>query len=176
MASHKLMFTHQISVLFNFMYLAADDVPVKLPAPCISLCELSLCINFNDLKEISAALCLLRSSPNLKKLEIFARIEEETVLLTPTSYCWEDIFSGPAMPIQVQHVTIDGISGIRSELDFIRFLLRYSPVLEKMIVKHVVNVQPELITELLRFKRASDEAEVIYLEKEEEASEQSEAG
>ena len=68
------------------------------------------------------------------------------------------------MPIQVQHVTIDGISGIRSELDFIRFLLRYSPVLEKMIVKHVVDVQPELITELLRFKRASGEAEVIYLE------------
>jgi hypothetical protein len=93
-----------------------------------------------------------------------ARFEWQTVLLTPTSYCWEDIFSGPAMPIQVQHVTIDGISGIRSELDFIRFLLRCSPVLEKMIVKHVVNVQPELITELLRFKRASDEAEVIYLE------------
>ncbi|AES59062.1 putative F-box domain, FBD domain, leucine-rich repeat domain, L domain-containing protein [Medicago truncatula] len=175
-------FAHQphiqfLEIGYYFLkYLAADDVPVKLPAPCISLCELSLCINFNDLKEISAALCLLRSSPNLKKLEIFARIEEETVLLTPTSYCWEDIFSGPAMPIQVQHVTIDGISGIRSELDFIRFLLRYSPVLEKMIVKHVVNVQPELITELLRFKRASDEAEVIYLEKEEEASEQSEAG
>jgi len=70
------------------------------------------------------------------------------------------------MPIQVQHVTIDGISSIKSELDFIRFLLRYSPVLEKMTVKHVVNVQPELIIELLRFKRASAEAEVIYLEKE----------
>ncbi|RHN60675.1 putative F-box domain, FBD domain, leucine-rich repeat domain, L domain-containing protein [Medicago truncatula] len=143
-------------------YLAAGVVPVKLPTPCIHLSHLLLNINFNDLKEISAALCLLRSSPNLRKLKISARIEEQTDLLTPASYCWEDIFSRPDMPLKVQHVTIDIISGFQSELDFIRFLLLNSPMLEKMTVKPLGNVRPELVTELIRFKSASGEAEVIY--------------
>ncbi|PNX98277.1 F-box/FBD/LRR-repeat protein [Trifolium pratense] len=139
-------------------------VPVELPTPCICLGDLSLCINFEDLKEISAALCLLRSSHNLQKLEISARIEEDTDLLTPTCYSWEDIFSRPAMPIQVRHVTIGGISGTTSELDFIKFLLLYSPVLENMIVKPDKDVTPDLTRALIRFKRASAEAEVIWEE------------
>jgi hypothetical protein len=57
--------------VFFFQYLAAGVLPVELPTPCICLGDLSFCINFNNLKEISTALCLLRSSPNLQKLEIF---------------------------------------------------------------------------------------------------------
>ncbi|KAI5393652.1 hypothetical protein KIW84_060686 [Lathyrus oleraceus] len=144
-------------------YLAAGLLPIKLPTPCIGLSYLSLSINFDDLKEISAALCLLRSSPNLQKLKISARIELHNVPLTTVSvYNWDETFSRPATPIQVRHVTIDGISGFQPELDFIRFLLLYSPVLEKMVVKPIVNVRPELVPELIRFKRVSGEAEVIY--------------
>lgn len=62
----------------------------------------------------------------------------------------------------MRHVTIHSISGFQPELDFIRFLLLYSPVLEKMIVKPIINVRPELVAELIRFKRTSGEAEVIY--------------
>ncbi|XP_013465838.2 F-box/FBD/LRR-repeat protein At1g13570 [Medicago truncatula] len=142
-------------------YLAAGVVPIKLPTPCINLRHLSLCIDFDDLKKILAALCLLKSSPNLRKLEIIAP-EELTGLLTSTSYCWENIFSEPTMPIEVRHVRMHGISGFKSELDFIRFLLLYSPVLEKMIVEPDLNAKPELLTELVRFKRASRQAEVIY--------------
>ncbi|XP_058724944.1 F-box/FBD/LRR-repeat protein At1g13570-like isoform X1 [Vicia villosa] len=145
-------------------YLAAGDFPVKLPTPCVDLSYLSLSINFNDLKEISAALFLLRSSPNLQKLEISAHIEAHNVPLTPVSdgYSWEDVFSRPVTPIQVRHVTIDSISGFQPELDLIKFLLLYSPVLEKIIVKPLVNARVELLIELVRFKRASEEAEVIY--------------
>ncbi|WJX16044.1 hypothetical protein P8452_06126 [Trifolium repens] len=146
-------------------YLAAGVLPLKLPTPCIHISFLSLSINFDDLNEISAALCLLRSSPNLQKLEIFARmIEVHNVPLTPATYCWEDIFSGPVMPLRVRHVRIDGngISGTKSELDFIKYLLLYSPVLEKMTVKPFANVVPELMKALMRFKRASVEAEVIW--------------
>ncbi|XP_058724951.1 F-box/FBD/LRR-repeat protein At1g13570-like [Vicia villosa] len=142
-------------------YLAAGVVPVKLPTPCINLGYLSLDIKFNDLKEVSAALCLLRSSPNLRTLEIFARIEKDTVLSTPTSYCWEDIFSRPTMPIKAQHVTIDGISDTKLELDFIRFLLLYLPMLEMMHVKPGANVTMELTKTLIQFKRASGRAKVI---------------
>lgn len=57
-------------------YLAAGDVPVpvKLPTTFVNLSFLFICIRFNDMKEVLAALCLLRSSPNLKKLEIFVSI------------------------------------------------------------------------------------------------------
>ena len=88
--------------------------------------------------------------------------------MTPISdtYCWEETFFKPETPIQVLSVTIDNISGLQLELDFIRFILLYSPVLEKMIVKPDVNVRPELVTGLIRFKRESRDAEVIYVEKE----------
>lgn len=51
-------------------YLAAGKVPVRLPAPCMELGFLSLRINFSDMEESFAALCLLRSSPNLQELEM----------------------------------------------------------------------------------------------------------
>jgi len=86
----------------------------------------------------------------------------DTVALPSATYCWEDILSRPIMPLRVQHMTIDGISGTQSELNLIRFLLLYSPVLEKMIVKPDANFIPELMKALLRFKRASREVEVIW--------------
>ena len=82
--------------------------------------------------------------------------------MTPDSYCWEDIFLEPVIPIGVRHVWIDGICGKLSELDFIRFLLLYSPVLEHMTVKPVSHVGSGVVLKLLQFKRASGQAEVIY--------------
>ncbi|PNY02090.1 F-box/FBD/LRR-repeat protein [Trifolium pratense] len=145
------------------VYLAMGVVPVKLPTPCIDLSYLSIRINFNDSKEISAALCLLRNSPNLRELEILARPEEQPVPIAHHTYCWEEVcLSWPVM--RVQHVRIDGISGIKPELDFVNFLLQYSPVLEKMAVKPALNAGPELVKDLLRFRRASTRAEVTYLD------------
>lgn len=192
-------------------------MPIKLSAPCINLRSLTLFINFNDLNQISAALCVLRSSPNLQNLEIFVsthlaqsiqcylqrfnilfislmmhttflfliiheyvtipcrqRWTKQTALLTAYSYCWQDIFPEPAyslylsfqsqpIPIVVQHVTINFISGFKSEIYFIRFLLLDSRVLEKMIVKPLVNVRPELMDGLLRFRRGSPKAGVFYI-------------
>ncbi|XP_028757694.1 F-box/FBD/LRR-repeat protein At1g13570 isoform X1 [Neltuma alba] len=145
-------------------YLAVGVVPLKLPRPCVDLTYLSIRINFNDSKEISAALCLLRSSPNLQELEVLARTEEQQTTLGTQAYCWEDDYwNCPVM--QLQFVRIDGISGIKPELDFISFLLLYSPVLERMTVKPASsNGESELMKELLRFRRASERAEIIYLD------------
>lgn len=51
-------------------YLAAGTIPGKLPTPCVDLSFLSIRTNFNDTEENLAALCLLRSSPNLQELEM----------------------------------------------------------------------------------------------------------
>ncbi|CAJ2675257.1 F-box/FBD/LRR-repeat protein At1g13570-like isoform X2 [Trifolium pratense] len=152
----------EIGGYYFFKYLATGVLPVKLPTPCIHLSFLSLCINFYELKGISAALCLLKSSPNLRRLKISAwRFGLHNIPFTP-SYCWEDIFSAPIMPFQVRHISLYGISGTKLELDFIKLLLLYSPVLKKLTVKPVANVVPELMKALIRFKRASGEAEVIW--------------
>jgi aromatic ring-opening dioxygenase catalytic subunit (LigB family) len=74
------------------------------------------------------------------------------------------------MAFQVRHVRIYDFSGFKSELNLIRYLLLYSPVLEKMIVSRpsYVNVghklMHKLMKELNKFKRqrASEQADVIF--------------
>lgn len=66
---------------------------------------------------------------------------------------------------QLQQVKIFDISGTQRELDFISLMLLTSPVLERMTVKPASTVGGwDLVKELLRFRRASKKAEVIYLD------------
>ncbi|KDP38453.1 hypothetical protein JCGZ_04378 [Jatropha curcas] len=144
-------------------YLSIGNVPGRLPKPCIDLNYLSIRINFNDIEENSAALCLLRSSPNLQELEMLARPEEQTSMV-PIANFWEDDHWNSLFG-QLRLVRIVGISGVRSELDFINFMLSNSPVLERMTVKPASSDGGwELLKELLRFRRASVRAEIIYLD------------
>ncbi|KAL5780405.1 hypothetical protein ACOSQ2_011142 [Xanthoceras sorbifolium] len=141
-------------------YLAIGNIPNRLPRACADLNYLSVRINFNDLKESLAALCLLRSCPNLQELEMLAR-PEETCTGTLNDFWTDDHWS--SMFSQLRLVKIAGISGIRSEMDFINFLLSNATVLERMTVKPAsVDGGWELMKELLRFRRASTLAEIIY--------------
>lgn len=66
---------------------------------------------------------------------------------------------------QLRFVKVVGIVGDRSELEFINFLLTNSPVLEKMTVKPVSNDKGyDVLKELVRFRRASVRAEIVYLD------------
>lgn len=66
---------------------------------------------------------------------------------------------------QLRVAKIAGISGLRSELEFINFVLSNSPFLERMTVKpSSLDGGLELMKELLRFRRASTRAEIIYLD------------
>uniref|UniRef100_A0A2P2ILD8 Ubiquitin-protein ligase n=1 Tax=Rhizophora mucronata TaxID=61149 RepID=A0A2P2ILD8_RHIMU len=148
---------------YFLQYLAMGNMPSRLAKPCIDLNYISLRINFNDTEENSAALCLLRSAPNLQELEMLARPEEQSTTGTLTDF-WEDDH-GNSLFGQLRIARIVGISGVKSELDFINFLLLNSPVLERMTVKPAsVNGGWEFIKQLLRFRRASVQAEIIYLD------------
>ncbi|KAK9271362.1 hypothetical protein L1049_026952 [Liquidambar formosana] len=145
-------------------YLAVGNVPQRLPHPCIDLSYISIRINLNDLEENLTTLCLLRSSPNLQELEILARPEDQAVVETVGSF-WEEEDHWDCLFSQLRLVKIASISGIRSELDFINFVLANSPVLERMTVKPAsLDGGWELLKELLRFRRASVRAEIIYLD------------
>ncbi len=66
---------------------------------------------------------------------------------------------------QLRLLKILGISGSKPELNFLNSLLSTSPVLEKMTVKPAsINGGWELLKDLLRFRRASVQAEIIYLD------------
>lgn len=59
------------------------------------------------------------------------------------------------------------MSGVPHEMGFIKFLLRNSPVLEIMSITpsvYVTEGRLNLLIELLRFKRASAEAEIIFVQ------------
>ncbi|KAJ0025040.1 hypothetical protein Pint_08898 [Pistacia integerrima] len=143
-------------------YLAIGNVPSRLPRPCADLNYLSIRINFNDLEECLAALCLLRSSPNLQELEMLARPEDNCIGVL-TNF-WDDDHWNSMFP-QLQIVKIVGISGIKSELEFINFVLSNSPALERMTVKPAsADGGWDMLKELLRFRRASVQAEVIFLD------------
>ncbi|WRX31228.1 FBD domain - like 6 [Theobroma cacao] len=145
------------------IYLAIGNVPSRLPNPCVDLNYLSIRIDFDDLEENIAAQCLLRSCPNLQELEMLARPEEQNTVERSSNFWEDDHWS--SLFAHLRLVKVSGISGVKSEMDFIKFLLSNSPVLERLTVKPASqDGEWELMKELLRFRRASIYAEVIYLD------------
>ncbi|KAK9756296.1 hypothetical protein RND81_01G087800 [Saponaria officinalis] len=145
-------------------YLAVGNVPVKLPVACLCLNYLSMRINFNDLTEMKAACCLFRSSPNLFELEMLARPEEESIVNMSPSF-WAGYNDSECLFDNVRVVRVVDISGAKSELDFMKFLLTKSPKLEKLTVKPAsADGGMDFLKELVRFRRASVLAEVIYVD------------
>ncbi|KAH7524044.1 hypothetical protein FEM48_Zijuj06G0076500 [Ziziphus jujuba var. spinosa] len=144
-------------------YLAVGILLGKTPKLCVDLDYLSIRISFNDLEETSTALCILRIAPNLQELEILARPEENTGMETVTNFWEYDYWS--CLFTQLKLVKITGVSGTKSELDFINFMLLRSPVLESMTVKPASeNGGLEFVKALLRFRRASVQAEIVFLD------------
>jgi len=119
----------RLQIQSNFLkYLAVGKIPGKLPVPCMELTYLSIRINFNDLNENLAALCILRSSPNLHELEILGRTEQHTVPETVPNI-WEEHYC--SCPFNhLRRLKILDICGVRRELDFINFVLANSPMIE----------------------------------------------
>lgn len=59
------------------------------------------------------------------------------------------------------------VSGIRNELEFIRFLLGTSPVLETVIVSSSLidkEAKMDMVIELLRYPRVSPRAQFLFLQ------------
>ncbi|KAI4375013.1 hypothetical protein MLD38_012933 [Melastoma candidum] len=144
-------------------YLASGEVPGRLPNSCLDLRYLSIRINFNDMEENAAALCILRSAPNLQELEMLARPEEGSPRETFTSF-WEDERQHCVLK-QLQLVKVSNISGTKTELNFMRFILLASSQLERMTVTTANRPGgSDIMKELLRFRRASPYAEIIYID------------
>ncbi|KAF8407750.1 hypothetical protein HHK36_006886 [Tetracentron sinense] len=147
----------------NFMkFLAIGNLLARLPVTFDRLKSISLVMNFEDWNETLVMLCLLQSSPNLHELEIahndsdFKDLEEDF---------WEAQDHLDCSMNHLRVVRVSDVVGIQPELQFMKFLLVNSPVLEILSViprSEIFVDKTKIMKELLRFQRASAIAEIVY--------------
>lgn len=148
---------------YSLKYLAIGNVPQTLPNELIHLKYLFSCIDFNSTEEILTVMCLIRSSPKLKHVDFRNRAkDQQTSTIGTMADFWED--HRASCLEQVQVISMDGFSGSEPELEFIKFLLTSSPNLQKMTIRpESTSGEGKLLRELLRSRRASTQAEVIFI-------------
>ncbi|XP_052185222.1 F-box/FBD/LRR-repeat protein At1g13570-like [Diospyros lotus] len=110
----------------------AGGVPRRLPSVLSHMKILKL---YLDLDEVPSMLCLVRSSPNLKKIEIW---------LPPTSHEieYEESLEGPLDLQGWADISLDQLKEVelrdgrctRFELELVKLVLAKSPILEKMVI------------------------------------------
>lgn len=151
---------------FYIQYMAAGGVPKRLPTTLKRLKTLRLTeICFGELDEILVMLCLIRSSPNLRKMTIRVHYNEsvaiDSVLELLEMQEWSDVTLN-----RLRQVEMRSLSGSRPELEFIKLLFAKSPVLETMLIEpnSVVAVDRGLgiLKEASRFQRLSPRAEIKF--------------
>ncbi|PIM99516.1 hypothetical protein CDL12_27989 [Handroanthus impetiginosus] len=113
--------------------LSKGEVPQKLSNGLSHLTFLQLShLDFPCKAELSCALCLIRSSPNLRSLHIIRPIimDIHDVLAAPR-YLKEQKKIGLTFS-QLEYVKIDGFSGIEPELRFVKLILSAAIRLEEI--------------------------------------------
>ncbi|XP_052209023.1 F-box/FBD/LRR-repeat protein At1g13570-like [Diospyros lotus] len=140
-------------------------VPKKLPTKLSHLKILKLyTMCMEDANVVSSILCLIRSSPNLEKIAIWACTDEvevdEPVLKLLEEQGWWDISLNRLREVELQPASSTGF-----ELEFIKVLLATSPALEKMVIEPSSLMDLEryrFLKEVTQFRRLSPLAEVSY--------------
>ncbi|KAI8527429.1 hypothetical protein RHMOL_Rhmol12G0074900 [Rhododendron molle] len=145
----------------------AGNVPERLPSTLNQLKVLVLSdVCYSNLDHVSWALCLLRSSPNLHKLQSsilnFTPVEDHVVEFLQAQDYSEFSLN------KLQKVKIHHFSGAEAEMHFVKILLAHSKVLETMVIlpEHGMSAEKgfAMLKELIRFPKASLKAEVIVSE------------
>ncbi|XP_059308695.1 F-box/FBD/LRR-repeat protein At1g13570-like [Lycium ferocissimum] len=144
--------------------LSANIIPDGLPSKLNCLWHLDLGVDFGKVDHTSFALQLIKSSPNLSKLQIWVKGSDdsaETVmkyLETPT--CLDQPLN------KLDYVTISSFDCSKTELLFVKLLCARTPSLVRMCIEQgiAINSKEErnVTITLMRFPRASTKAELFY--------------
>ncbi|XP_060214965.1 F-box/FBD/LRR-repeat protein At1g13570-like [Lycium barbarum] len=147
------------------MYLAAGgDLPIRLPfdlncIKCLCLADFYL----DELDVVSCALCLIRSFPFLRYLEIQVDDLNDDI---PALECLEVEAFSDATFNNLREVQLTSIIGSKPEMQLIKLLLAKSPMLVRMLVEPYLEVDDAdklKISDVLNsFRHASPEVEVVY--------------
>lgn len=79
---------------------------------------------------------------------------------------WEKECPSDSILSQLKLVKLTEMSGVPHEVEFIKFLLGCSPVLETMSIipsMYDLECQLKMLVELMKFRRASTKAEVYFI-------------
>lgn len=80
---------------------------------------------------------------------------------------WEEDCPSDCALEQLKTVKMADLSGVPHEMEFIRFLLGNAPMLEIMSITpsvYVTEGRLNMLIELVRFRRASAQAEIIFIQ------------
>ncbi|KAF5205057.1 F-box/FBD/LRR-repeat protein [Thalictrum thalictroides] len=124
-------------------FFAVGQIPMSLPNMLDCVKDIFMAVNIMDLRQIAAAFCLIRSSPNLKRLRIGAWIGQMTYNAVEVANFW-DKHNGHRSCfdhlniVKVEQSTCEGF-----EVEFISYLLKNSPALEQMTVEVLDSIPDE---------------------------------
>ncbi|GJV99317.1 F-box/FBD/LRR-repeat protein [Tanacetum coccineum] len=145
-------------------YLATGGMSQKLPTSFANLEYLLLILCLTDQDEISSALCLIRNSPNLKKLTLkFEKSDGPQISMNYLDFHDYSAFNFDYL----ENLAMINFSNLDLELEFVKLIMAKSPVLEKVQIElnEAVSVAEELkiFRDFVRlpFPRASPSAITI---------------
>ncbi|GJS03902.1 ALP1-like protein isoform X1 [Tanacetum coccineum] len=147
-------------------HLSAGGMPHKLPTSLDQLKCLSLAMCYDEEHEVSSALCLIRSSPNLEKFDLTGYDKSDT---TQISKKFPDIqdYSGFALD-HLEFFWVEYFTNEDRQVDFLKLIMAKSPMLKKAQIELFESVSLEEENELLKdllqlpFPRASPSAKLVF--------------
>ncbi|XP_065880025.1 F-box/FBD/LRR-repeat protein At1g13570 [Euphorbia lathyris] len=156
-----------IGHIYFTKYLSIGDYPGRLPITYSYLKNIELYqVSFEDMKEILVVLRLITNSPNLKELKISGSSNTLAAIEAPDLDFWTKECPKPCTFENLKAVKMTDMSGVPHEMEFIKFLLANSPLLQTMSITpcvYVMDGRLNMLIDLLRFRRASASAEIVFI-------------
>ncbi|KAF3646702.1 putative F-box/FBD/LRR-repeat protein-like [Capsicum annuum] len=139
-----------------------QEIPTKLPFDLMCVKHLCMCI-YLDKEEILSALCLIRSFPFLRYLEI--QMEYNIMNDMLALECLEVEAFPDVISKHLREVKLVEANGSMREMQLIKLLLAKTPALVRMLIKPHRYLEKSAIVkrlaELTKFEIASPKAEVL---------------
>ncbi|XP_044490563.1 F-box/FBD/LRR-repeat protein At1g13570-like isoform X1 [Mangifera indica] len=169
-----------VGSIYFTKYLSIGNDPGRLPITYSHLHTIELYeVSFEDMKELLVVFRLITNSPNLKELQISGLSNTSAAVEADDLDVWEKECPSDCTFKQLKLVKMTDMSGVLHEMELIKFLLKSSPVLEIMSIKPCAFVRHtrqnmliemwtdtklNMLIELLRFRRASAQAEIVFVQ------------
>lgn len=145
--------------------LSAGNIPSKLPTTS-ELLYWCADINFDDVQQMLAALCVFRNSPHLQKVHLSAYSDENNMVMLSTEDFWkaQEYFNG--LFCELKTLIVSCFSGTDTELRFVELVLSSAPVLQMVQIepREPIDDGYNISRKLNRFRRLSSKVEVDITE------------
>uniref|UniRef100_A0A0D9XE71 Uncharacterized protein n=1 Tax=Leersia perrieri TaxID=77586 RepID=A0A0D9XE71_9ORYZ len=160
---------HVRKLHLDLSYESPDGAKILETLPCTfhSLKSLKLYMEFGELPPILSTFCLLRNAPNLEKLKIVNTGNNEQKVEANGSFQIAQWTGGMCTNLQILRMA--GVNWLPNEMTFIELILSKASLLRTISISHgggCLISNENALSELLKFKRASPQAQILFKGKE----------